>query len=307
MIHIRCGDDILDRLRALDLGPAVKWCDPLCQGPTPAGLSAAAWHDVRARFIAGGYSVSLASVLRDLRSEDAALRGACDHDEIVLWFEADLFDQAILVRLLAWFADHGTGKAGLSLVCIGAHPAIARFAWLGQLDAGQLGALFPQRAPVTPAQLALAQRAWKAWRAPDAAPLQALAAGDTAALPFLAEAIQRHLAELPDPEDGLALTERLALDGIAAGNESAATLFRYLYDREERPWLGDLMFWHVLDRLARAPDPPIRLDGPPGWMRGRGGARETRIALSPRGQGVLAGKTRYMTPPRWVGGIRVGE
>src|SRR5690606_2832987 len=126
MLHIRCGDDIRDRLAEAGLpGRFLRWCDPLCQGPTPA-LDPAAWHLTRAAFIAENYGLTAAEAARRLAEEEAGLDAWRDHDEIVLWFEHDMFDQLVLARLLDWFGARSLGSRRLSLVCIGAWPGIER-------------------------------------------------------------------------------------------------------------------------------------------------------------------------------------
>ena len=102
-LHIRCGDDILESLRVAGLpGTMLKWCDVLCSGPTPAGLSPDDWYATRARFLASAFALPLREIEADLRQQDSALAGEADHDAIVLWFEHDLFDQSILWFLLDW-------------------------------------------------------------------------------------------------------------------------------------------------------------------------------------------------------------
>jgi hypothetical protein len=46
-----------------------------------------------------------ATVRATLEAADAGLARSLDEDEVVLWFEHDMFDQAILARLLAWYAE----------------------------------------------------------------------------------------------------------------------------------------------------------------------------------------------------------
>jgi hypothetical protein len=79
------------------------------------------------------------------------LAGSADEDEIVLWFEWDLYDQLQLSQILAWLADQEERAAELSLVDYAGY--------LGDLTASELVALFHERRPVTSEQLQLAGRA----------------------------------------------------------------------------------------------------------------------------------------------------
>jgi hypothetical protein len=58
-------------------------------------------------------------VLSALRTWEAALKSYPSYDEVVLWFEHDLFDPLILIRLLDWFGRRELGRTRVSLVCIG--------------------------------------------------------------------------------------------------------------------------------------------------------------------------------------------
>lgn len=307
MLHVRCGDDILEALRSLGRGPAVKWCDPLCQGPAPSGLRGAAWRAVRARFLADAYGPRYADALAALAAEDRALMQGAKHDEIVLWFEADLFDQSILMALLARFGPCLRRATRLSLVCIGAHPDVPRFIGLGQLSAAQLDALLPRRDAVTAAQVALAAHAFAAFRDPDPRALAPFLRDD-GTLPFLADALRRHAAEFPAVPDGLGLTERSVLERLAEGAADPSTLFRAVQAREARPWLGDLMLWRIVQGLAAPPVPLIRIDGPHDWWRDRATLEATTMRLTAAGERILSGKDdRIALSPvdRWHGGVRL--
>ena len=110
--------------------------DPLHDGPVPAGLSDEQMREVRARYLAGA-SGSSEQITETFREWDGALEAFRRHQEVVLWFEHDLFDQLLLIRHLAWFARQSLGSTRLSLICIGASPEIDRFLGLGQLNPDQ--------------------------------------------------------------------------------------------------------------------------------------------------------------------------
>ena len=64
---------------------------------------------------------------------DAALDRYGDYDELVFWFEHDLFDQLILIRHLHWLSQITMATTRFSLICIGEYPGRPRFAGLGEL------------------------------------------------------------------------------------------------------------------------------------------------------------------------------
>ena len=278
-LHVRCGDDILAKLKAAGLpGRMMKWCDPVCVGPTPAGLSSDEWYAVRAAFLGLDSEA-------ELRGQDAALASFRDHDAIVLWFEHDLFDQAILIRLLDWFAHQDTGATEVWLV------SSARF--LGNREAVELARLYETAAArVTEDQMRLATRAWDAWCSPDPRNLESIMRGEAGALPHLAVAVGRHLEDFPSTRNGLGRTEQTALEIIAAGATEPRAVFREFQHREEAAWMGDSMLFGELDRLANLPAPLLDRDG--------------RITVD--GRAILEGRADALavnSPDRWVAGVHL--
>jgi hypothetical protein len=221
VLHVRCGDDILADLDAAGVpGEKVKWID-------------ASWLGRDLAFL----------------GEDAVLDGPAAQDEIVLWFEHDLWDQAILAALLARFAERPPPGA-LSMVDVA--PVIAArpgFKGLGELEAPDLPPLFEARRPITDEQLELGHRAWAAMESPELDGLEDVLASDTEALPYLRDALIRLCMERRPGSDGLILTERLALEVVAAGATTPIEAFLAVQQREAAPWMGDSLFFDVLTDL----------------------------------------------------------
>lgn len=305
MLHLRCGDDIIPKLREAGVpGDLATWADPLCEGPIRPWPDDAARRAERADWLAARYGQSEAAVRASLEEADAALARAATEDETVLWFEHDLFDQAILVFLLARLADLAPDRT--SLICIGSHPDVPEFTGLGQLSAAQLAALLPTRAPVSPAQFATARQVWDALASGDPERIEVIAQGGAPELPFLADALRRWLAELPSTRNGLGMTESLAVHAIAAGAETPRHAFQAVHRFESRPWLGDAMFYAAIRGLASGPAPLLGpADGklPAGLEPGFEGVR---FELTAHGRAVLTGRADWFhlaQPSRWHGGI----
>ena len=267
-------------------GEKLPWNDVLHDGPIPAGLDLDALATVRARYIADCGWGAFDDVVADVRRRDTRLRRSSDDDEVVLWFEHDLYDQLQLLQFLDWFGAPGRRPARLSLIC---H---ARFVSLASDD--QVRADFARRPPVTDGQIGLAREAWAAIRAPSPDRVLELLNGDVGALPFLADALERFLEELPG-RDGLARSERQLLAAVADGADTASEAFTVTQGRETAAWLGDASFVHYAARLTMGPAPLLRREG------------ET-LALTDIGRAVLderEDRIRVNGIHRWWGGTRL--
>ncbi len=307
IVHVRCGSDILPAIAAAGLpGDRVSWSDPVSEGPVPADLPRESLRTRRSVWLAHRLGRAEAEIAAKMEDQDRDLDQLSTRaDDIVLWFEHDLFDQTVLIALLDRLAPRTCAGQRLSLVCIDRHPDVARFTGLGNLEAHHLPALFEARVPVTPTQITLGQRAWAAYRSPTPQALLALLTEDTAALPFLAPALTRHCQQFPWKAEGLSLTQWLALDGLDICANTAAEAFGIVHERETAPWQGDIMFFADLRELAREPHPLIAVAEPGAW------GWETPIQVTRRGRDVLLGKYDALDGrpmDTWRGGVHlIGE
>jgi hypothetical protein len=306
-LHILNGDAVREKLeRSVVPGTLAVYADVLHEGPVPAGLSREQMLETRAAFIASeDWGEGYDEVLATLTAWDERARAFADYDEVVLWLEADLFDQLLLVRHLDMFAAADLGPSRLSMICIGEFPGVERFVGLGQLDADQLASLVGARARVTPDQLALGRAAWRAFTAPDPGALEQLTIEDTSALPFLSAALTRLLEEYPSTENGLGRTEQQVATLLAAGPRAPADLFGATYALEERPFMGDVTFWSRVRALATARHPlvTIRVDEErPGRLP------HGEVRLADTGREVVEGRADWVDlngVDRWIGGVRL--
>lgn len=305
MLHLRCGSDILERLTESGLpGAAAEWADPLCEGPLAPWADESTRRAHRSPWIAAQYGLPLEVVLAGLEAADARLASAATEDEVVLWFEHDLYDQAILIYLLTRLEQLAPDRT--SLICIGSHPEVTTFQGLGQLSAWQLAQLFPGRVRVTRAQFDVARRGWLALSGSAPEAVQTLVAEGTPELPFLAPALKRHLAECPSVKNGLGLTENLVLQGIMAGGDRPKDIFEVVQRFEDAPWLGDAMLFARVRLLTQGPTPLLTPSGAGVPAASDPGFLATRFDLTLEGHLVVAGKADWYqlcSPSQWCGGM----
>jgi hypothetical protein len=314
MLHITNGDSAAGSLRLSGTpGTVVSWRDVLHEGPIPAGLSPGELREVRARFIADAGWDSYAHVLSEFEERDRQVAGFREHEEVVLWFEHDLYDQLQLLQILDWFAGQTLGQTALSLICTDSFPGVSPFHGLGQLTPAQIGSLFPSRKRVTSDQLELARAGWNAIRSPDPTGIELIINGDTRALPYLGAALRRFLEEYPGQRDGLSRTERQVVELLGAGTSTPTDLFLATADREEHPFMGDSTLWNCLHGLASGPVPLLSpVDG--GSLDLPGPGENLRhfvkrpLALTDAGDQVAAGNADYVALngiDRWLGGVHL--
>jgi hypothetical protein len=249
VVHVVNGDYTAQNLAETELpGEIVVWADALDQGPLLAAGDDA--HRVaRADFLADASGGDARAIERQLAGWDAAVDSAAQSaDEIVLWYEHDLFDQLALVRLLARLTSRPR-KATLSMVSIDHHPEVLDFKSLGQLEAPQLAGLWPRRTPIGGEALDEAAAAWPALCASDPRAVAYLARR-VKALPFLGAALHRWLDDLPATGSGLTRTEAELLRAIARGAGTVAAALTEMQASDRIYLVTDVVVRRTASRLA---------------------------------------------------------
>ena len=285
-------------------GAFTVWADVLYEGPVP-NVPEDEFRRVRAKHHEG-YVPEPGQPAPDLGEWDAALDRYGDYEELVFWFEHDLFDQLILIRHLHWISHLPRTDTRFSLICIGEYPGRPNFAGLGELTPPELAVLFPERQAITEDQIELGSAAWDLFRAPDPTSLPGwLESADTAALPFLSGALRRYFEDFPAASNGLSRSERQILRAINEGARTPVEIFLATQKMEERIFMGDCTFWDNVRRLASAAHPLVTIHA---TDITRMPIHDGRVELTDDGRVVLSEKADHIELSgidRWMGGAHL--
>jgi len=283
VLHVTNGDAVVPRMRAAGVeDDIVPWRDVLHEGPIPAGLDVAGLRAERARFLAA-YGAREEDVLAGLEARDERVAAAArDGEEVVLWFERDLYDQLQYLQVLAQLGAGPLPPVRLVELGYGNDPPASGLrppspASPRAIDRG---------VALTAADHAVARDAWAAVRSPDPTDLGTVTADGP-----LGAAIDRLEQHYPWATDGLTRSERALLAAVADGAHSREDAFVEAQRQEEEPFLGDATAFDYLDRMRGGPEPLLAPD---------------ELALTPRGAAVLAGAATWTgRPAMWIGGARL--
>jgi hypothetical protein len=287
-LHITNGDGALYLLKKAGiLGTHVAWRDALNEGPVPAHLSLEATSALRARYLAErGYGNPI-KLIHDFERRDALIRRAGEFDEVVLWFEHDLFDQLQLLQTLTTLEELELEPGRVSLV--------QSDHYLANMTVDEIFAFLPKRRNATPAVFKSARRSWERFTSSAPADLHAAAGEDMIGLPFLRSALARLCEEYPWKDDGLSRSERQALYAVAQGPASAQELYARAQAREEAYFVGERIFTKMLEDLAASDGALIE-------------GEEGTLVLSALGRRVIGGDADWLDGhaiDRWVGGVHL--
>lgn len=268
----------------------------------PANLSPESLREIRARYISARGWGEYRRVLGQFEERDTLLSRA--GEEIVLWFESDLYDQLQLLQVLDLLGAPASSRERLFL--------LSRHGSLATLPADTLRAMMGERKRVTDAQCASASAAWAAFRSADPSGLEALAKGGFPDHSYLGAAMFRILQQYPSTHNGLSLSEHNALDVIAAGRSFLQEAFvASHHEREPSVFLGDVVFASYLEGMSVVERPLLTFDDgtPLRFPRDPEDRRrfwERKAIVTKTGEDVLRGKqdgVRINGIQRWIGGV----
>lgn len=287
-LHITNGDGAVYLLKKAGiLGTYVAWRDPLNEGPVPAGLSLEEVSALRANYLAArGYGNPI-RIIHDFQRRDAQLRRAGEFDEVVLWFEHDLFDQLQLLQTLASLEELDLEPGRVAVV--------QTDHYLANMTVDEVFPLFPKRRTATAAIFKSARRSWDRFTSPSPADLFAAAGEDAIGLPFLRPALLRLCEEFPWKRDGLSRSQRQALYAVAQGPGRSEELFSRAQGREEAFFLGERLFTTMLEDLRAEPGALVEEE-------------EGNLVPTALGRRVIAGDADWLDEraiDRWIGGIHL--
>lgn len=302
IVHVCNGDSTADTLSLADLPGDIRvWADALDQGPS-LPIADAELYKLRGEFWARKGAGSAADGAQKLADWDKGFDEAAGADELILWYEHDLFDQLALIRLLSRLARRGLPQT-LTIVSIDRHPEIPNFLGMGQLKPEQLAELWPRRTPLSRDAIDEAVTAWIAITSNDPRALPFLTKR-IKALPFLAGALERHLEEFPDPTSGLSRTERQTLAAIARGEGTGDALMQASHAIDPRYPITDGLLVDILQRFAACGF----VDGAPAGAPGPNTLSSINVTVTALGRQALAGaidRVHECGIDEWRGGVHL--
>ena len=287
-LHITNGDSVLYTWRKAGLlGTHLAWRDVLHEGPVPAGMPLEELSRLRADYLASrGYGNAI-KLHRDFEKRDALIRRAGEFEEIVLWFEHDLYDQLHMLQILSVLQEQGLGAGAVQM--------IQSDNYLGMLSADEMMALYPKRRFLTSVMADGAARAWDAFTSDSPPRLHAASQDRYVGFPFLGAALLRLCEEFPAIGSGLSRTQKQVLEACAQGARQKEEVFRRSQAREEASFLGDSTCYAGIDDLCAQPAPLLSMI-------------ETVYEATVLGRRVLAGDADWLEHQpldRWIGGTHL--
>jgi len=249
-LHITNGDNFTQKLKKLNLkGDIITWREMLCEGKTETNVGSESFWKTRFEFLHKNYRVSKSWFVEKTLKE---YRSLCNHkqqDQIILWFEYDLFCQVNMLAVLSWLKTHRR-HAEISLVCSGNEDETDRLYSLSELSDEHVLKLYQNRTILSQNDIEYADYVWQLYCSDNPIRLENLTDFKNYQFTYLEDSIQAHLKRFPTIKNGLNEVENRILElSVEHTPKSRKSLLGTVLQNQGFYGFGDSQYERVISSL----------------------------------------------------------
>jgi hypothetical protein len=253
ILHITNGDNTTNYLQKLKFsGEFITWREMLSEGKTTSDIGSETFWKTRYDFLKSSYNISKKKFIDYTLKEYRNLCNQKEQDEIVLWFEHDLFCQINMLAVISWLKRYRQGHQ-ISLVCSGEIKGSNKMFGLSQLNATQIKQHYKNRVTLNQDDIAYADYIWQLYCSDSPLRLETVYKfNPMSPFKYLAKAIEAHLQRFPSIKNGLNNIENTIIKTADSKDfTSKKELVSELIKNEEVYGFGDLQYDHNINTLGK--------------------------------------------------------
>jgi hypothetical protein len=250
ILHITNGDDLSEQITNLVIpGDVITWREMLCEGPTTFDVGDEEFVLRRKNFLLERYNISEMRYQEEFLSELAKLAAINSYDEIVLWFEFDLFSHMNMLALISFLLQNKK-NGPFSLVCSRKLKGEAEMTALSQLSDKNLYEHYKHRIPLEEADIQTAQLIWELYCSKNPKRLMS-EIKKTTNFEYLSSSIRAHIERFPNINTGLNTLEVNVLKLIEEHDiKSQHHLLGYALQYQGYYGYVDVQMQRILEKLS---------------------------------------------------------
>lgn len=248
-LHITNGDDITSSIRELELpGEVIVWREMLCEGPTTVHLGSESFIKLRKDFLESTYNISSEDYDKQFIEELNTLTVSNGYDEIVLWFEFDLFSHINMLAVISHLMENKKTMP-VYLVCSKKLKDEKEFFPLSQLPLKHLKNHYDQRILLNQDDLETANLVWQLYNGDNPQKLIGQIKKKTN-FEYLSSCMRAHIERFPNSITGINSLEQNILKLIEKNNITCMNqLIGYALQYQGYFGLGELQIRRLIDSL----------------------------------------------------------
>jgi len=251
-LHILNGDNTLPILEKSGIkGDVVVWREMLCEGPVLEEIGSDDFWMNRYVYFENGIGISRIEYYDKTIKKTVKLEDVSGYNEVVLWFEFDLFCQVNLLALCSYLLNNYVKKTNYYLICTGKVAREERLQSLSDFLPSDFKTLFENKITLSKASLEFGKESWNIYVENDSNKLKSFDFNQNSKFQYLQLAMDQHLNRFP-AENGLNQIENTILEIINSNLFSENEIVRKLliWQQNETAYgFGDLQYFQYLKKL----------------------------------------------------------
>lgn len=288
-LHITNGDSLNDWLLKLQIdGDFAVWREMLCEGKTTYKVGDQHFKNARKAFLKEDYDIDISKYDEIFSSQLELIYNFQKYDELVLWFEYDLFCHINMMACISYLVQLNC-KLPIYLVCSGRITGEKELKGLSEITEEQLLDHYQNKIALTRNDLILSDTIWKRYCSDDHTQLQPIIATDSSFI-YLSNCLSAHKKRFPEEHSGLNTLESHILKLLKKHQiTSERQLCGYVLKYQGYYGYGDMQISKMIKRLR----PYFQKD-------------EDYLVISSNGQAILDENAKVYSisdTPTFFGGV----
>ncbi|MCX2681366.1 DUF1835 domain-containing protein [Galbibacter sp. EGI 63066] len=247
-LHITNGDSFTSVLKKLDIaGDIITWREMLCEGKTINEVGSESFWRQRYEYLHSAYKVTKDTFINFTLKEYRNLCNQKSQQEIVLWFEDDLFCQVNMIAMLSWLKKN---RSDADIYLVHSEKESEQLYSLSELNKKQIKKIYDNRILLSKDDIEFGDYIWQLYCENNPIRLQNDIKQNNSQLSSLTLAMETHLHRFPTVKNGLNELENKMLNlSLTQRPTSKKGLVNEMLEDQAHFGFGDMQYFKMATML----------------------------------------------------------
>ncbi len=251
IVNILNGDAIHKHLDEAEIkGDRIVWREVLCEGPVSDEVGSTQFWEMRSAFFQTFFNVGHDLFQAKTIDEISRISEIGRYQEVICWFEYDLFCQVNLMALLSFLHQMNLDNTNVFLICAGDEKGYNERVGLGEMQPEEFISLQKNKVKLLPDDLEYADQVWKRYCQNDIEVLQTyVLENNRPCFQYLPDAIEADKKRTRSLPNNLSPLQQSILEAVNEKGFTKRQLLGHLLRSNRDLGLGDSQYEVYLKEL----------------------------------------------------------
>lgn len=251
-LHILNGDSTASTLKKSSIdGDIIVWREMLCDGPVCNQVGSDKFWMDRYAFFEKELGISKLEYYDKTIQEIIKIKNVSNYNEVILWFEYDLFCQINLMALCTYLLKNYSKSVSYYLVCVGREKDKEQLQTLADYNAEAYPKLLESKLKLSRNKLLFAKQCWELYVENNPEQLKEFDFKKQPTFAYFQKAINQHLKRFPK-SNGLNQIQQKILEVIDNQHLKKDKIIKEMLFWQQKETIygfGDLQYSYYIDKL----------------------------------------------------------